>query len=112
MTDSSNSSNSSSRTRRKKWVCHVFQSSACSLCSSTSLPLPFPPGDALLSKRELGPGSELFTQLACDPLDSRQLVACGSSGGLAVLSLNDPAGDKLAMQQYRVNSQAQQGIGG
>lgn len=64
-----------------------------------------------MSKRELGPGPELFTQLAVDPLDSRQLVACGSSGALAVLTLNDPAGDKLPVQQYRVNSQAQQGTG-
>lgn len=65
---------------------------------------------ALLCKRELGPGPELFSQLAVDPLDSRQLCLCGSNGALAVLQLNDPGtaagggGDRgVALKQYRVN---------
>lgn len=59
----------------------------------------------MLAKRELGNGSELFSQLAVDPLDSRQLCLCGSNGAVAVLQLQDPAADKIQAQQYRVNLQ-------
>lgn len=66
-----------------------------------------PTGGALLSKRELGNGSELFSQLTVDPLDSRQICLCGSNGAVAVLQLTDPAADKIQAQQYRVNLQQQ-----
>jgi hypothetical protein len=65
-----------------------------------------PAGGGLLWKRELGTGPQLYGQLAVAPLDSRQLCLCGSSGSLVVLQLSDPARDKVAMQQYRVNTQA------
>jgi hypothetical protein len=64
-------------------------------------------GGALLAKRELGNGSELFSQLTVDPLDSRQVCLCGSNGAVAVLQLTDPAADKIQAQQYRVNLQQQ-----
>jgi hypothetical protein len=65
-----------------------------------------------LTKRELGSGSELFSQLSVDPLDSRQLVLCGRAGAVAVLELTDPAADKVALQQYRVNLQPAPGMWG
>jgi hypothetical protein len=64
----------------------------------------------VLWRRELSSsGSEVFSHLAVDPLDSRQLCLCGSSGAVAVLQLHNPAADKVALQQYRVNVQA--GVG-
>lgn len=74
------------------------------VCAKSTLP-----GGTLLSKRELGSGSELFSQLAVDPLDSRQMCLCGSNGAVAVLQLHDPAADKIQLQQYRVNLQQSTG---
>jgi hypothetical protein len=80
-----------------------FLSRVCVLADGHLLPT----GGALLSKRELGNGSELFSQLTVDPLDSRQICLCGSNGAVAVLQLTDPAADKIQAQQYRVNLQQQ-----
>eukprot|EP00775_Hariotina_reticulata_P009224 gene9224-9389_t len=61
---------------------------------------------SLLWRRELGNGSELFSHLAVDPLDCRQLCLCGSQGALAVLQLGSPLPDRAELKQYRVNTQS------
>lgn len=47
--------------------------------------------------------SEAFTSLQVDPLDRRRLVLCGSKGSFIVLSLTNPAADKVKHQQYQVD---------
>jgi hypothetical protein len=61
---------------------------------------------SLLWRRELGNGSELFSDLAVDPLDCRRLCLCGSQGALAVVQLGAPLPDRAEVQQYRVNIQS------
>ncbi|GFR52352.1 hypothetical protein Agub_g14896, partial [Astrephomene gubernaculifera] len=62
-------------------------------------------GGAVLWKRELA-GPDIWHSLEVDPLDCRRLAVGSGQGGLALLSLDDPASDRVEIKQYRIGTAA------